>query len=322
MASYNTISGLKVKYLSADPANPEDGQVWYNSGTGKLRVASVVGTGTWASGGAMSTARQNGGGFGTQTAGVVVGGETPARTTATEEYDGAAWSTGGVYPASYTSIGTAGTLTAGLGFGGGSPYGNTTTAEYDGTNWTAGGSFPLSYTAMGGAGTQTAGLSVAGDAYPTSPRNSNKSFEYNGAAWTAGGDLGTGRYATMSAGTQTAAATNGGTGPAATLTEEYDGSSWTAGGTGLQPQSFGGSSLNGTQDDWMTYGTNSPNYAFTQGYNGTSWSTRPSLATGRYSSAGAGTASAALCMGGRAPAFSTATEEFTAPIGTASITTS
>ena len=321
MSDYNVIRGSRIKYLSADPSNPEDGQVWYNSTTNNLRVSAILGTGAWSSGGSLSTARQAGGGFGIQTAGAVVGGQTPGFTNATEEYNGSSWTGGGNYPASYNGIGTTGTQTAGLGFGGGAPYGTTTNAEYNGASWTGVGSFPLSYTYMGGCGTQTAALSVAGDAYPTSPRNSNKAFEYNGSSWTTGGDLGTGRYATMSAGTQTAAATNGGQG-AGTLTEEYNGSSWTAGGAGLQPQAFGGSSLNGTQDDWMTYGTNSPNYAYAQGYNGTSWSVRPALATGRYDSTGAGTASAALCIGGRQPAFSTATEEFTAPSGTANITSS
>ena len=41
MAGYNEIRGLRVKYLSADPANAENGQVWYNSTTGKLRVEGI-----------------------------------------------------------------------------------------------------------------------------------------------------------------------------------------------------------------------------------------------------------------------------------------
>ena len=48
MAGYNTIHGLKVKYLSADPANPEDGQVWYNSSTGNLRVDGIALASSWA----------------------------------------------------------------------------------------------------------------------------------------------------------------------------------------------------------------------------------------------------------------------------------
>ena len=51
MARYNEIRGLEVKYLSADPSNPEDGQVWYNSTTGTLRAGGILVPASWASGG-------------------------------------------------------------------------------------------------------------------------------------------------------------------------------------------------------------------------------------------------------------------------------
>ena len=70
------------------------------------RSASVITAGAWASGGAMSTARQDGAGFGTQTSAAVVGGETPSITNNTEHYDGSSFSSGGAYPQSYTTIGT------------------------------------------------------------------------------------------------------------------------------------------------------------------------------------------------------------------------
>ena len=57
MAGYNTIRGLRVKYLSADPANPEDGQVWYNAGTGNLRVDGIAIAASWASGGNLNQGR-------------------------------------------------------------------------------------------------------------------------------------------------------------------------------------------------------------------------------------------------------------------------
>ena len=63
MANYNTIRGLRVKYLSADPAGAEDGQVWYNSTTGNLRVEGILGTAAWSSGGEWETARRLIGGF-------------------------------------------------------------------------------------------------------------------------------------------------------------------------------------------------------------------------------------------------------------------
>jgi len=54
MAGYNEIRGLRVKYLSADPSNAEDGQVWYNSTSGTLRVQGI-GIASWSSGGNLAT---------------------------------------------------------------------------------------------------------------------------------------------------------------------------------------------------------------------------------------------------------------------------
>ena len=51
----------------------------------------------------MSTARQDGAGFGVQTAAAVVGGETPSITNNTEHYDGSSFSSGGNYPVSFPS---------------------------------------------------------------------------------------------------------------------------------------------------------------------------------------------------------------------------
>ena len=38
MATYREIKGLKVPYLDADPPSDAEGDVWYNSSTGKLRA--------------------------------------------------------------------------------------------------------------------------------------------------------------------------------------------------------------------------------------------------------------------------------------------
>ena len=37
MATYITVKGIAVEVLSADPSNPVEGQVWYNSSTNKLK---------------------------------------------------------------------------------------------------------------------------------------------------------------------------------------------------------------------------------------------------------------------------------------------
>ena len=280
--------------------------------------ANVITAGAWASGGAMGTGQQNPGGMGLQTAALSVGGQssTPVYTNNTEEYDGAAWTAGGVYPASLSGIGTAGTQTAGLGFGGRSPAGVTTAAEYDGSSWTAATAYPTAISLACGVGPQTAALAATGDVYPASPRYSSLCNDYNGTSWTAAtSNTGTARYDAMAAGIATAAAICGGNGSG--TTEEYNGSSWSTGGVNLLNISAGGSSKNGTADDWMVFALNA---VTTTGYDGTAWSTRPSLATSRYGAAGAGTGTAGLCFGGM-PGFKTTTEEFTSETSATNIKT-
>ena len=118
MAGYNEIRGLRVKYLSDDPANAENGQVWYNSTTGNLRVQGIEGAGAWSSGGNLNVGRGATGGIGTQTAGLCCSGQiSPGpsnNTNSTEEYNGSSWTaTGNVGTSRYT-MGAAGTQTAGL----------------------------------------------------------------------------------------------------------------------------------------------------------------------------------------------------------------
>ena len=128
MSDYNVLHGLKIKYLSADPSNPENGQVWYNSSSQNLRVEGVVGTGAWASGGAVGTARTTAG-AGTQTANVIMGGQGP--TSNVEEYNGSSWSEVNNMPYVASNLGGTGTQTAAIAFGG--YYNVATSAEYDGT---------------------------------------------------------------------------------------------------------------------------------------------------------------------------------------------
>jgi len=37
MATYITVKGMAVEVLSADPSNPTEGQVWYNTTTNTLK---------------------------------------------------------------------------------------------------------------------------------------------------------------------------------------------------------------------------------------------------------------------------------------------
>ena len=64
MTTFKEISGQLIRTLSSDPANPLEGQIWYNSTIGVLKGYRSLG-GVWASGGNLSTARSNSGGAGT-----------------------------------------------------------------------------------------------------------------------------------------------------------------------------------------------------------------------------------------------------------------
>jgi hypothetical protein len=92
MATYKGIQGFTIQNLSADPSNPIEGQVWYNSTSNVWKVEEATTVGAWATGGYLNTARFELGGAGTQTAGLAFGGDTPgSRSSATEEYNGATW---------------------------------------------------------------------------------------------------------------------------------------------------------------------------------------------------------------------------------------
>ena len=96
MATYEEIYGKRVKELSADPTldSSYEGQVWYNSTTGKLK--SVVAIEAWVSSTPLITAREWAASSGTQTAAIVSGGYALPSTkyNNTEEYNGSGWAAG------------------------------------------------------------------------------------------------------------------------------------------------------------------------------------------------------------------------------------
>jgi hypothetical protein len=50
MATYKGIQGFTIQNLSADPSNPIEGQVWYNSTSNVWKVEEATTVGAWASG--------------------------------------------------------------------------------------------------------------------------------------------------------------------------------------------------------------------------------------------------------------------------------
>jgi hypothetical protein len=124
MVAYTGIQGQNILIVSSDPANPVEGQIWYNSTSNLLKGYQFAEVNAWASGGNMNTARRLPRGTGTQTGALVFGGTLPgpnpgSNASETELYNETSWTSNptGLNTAR-TGIGGAGTQTASLGFGG------------------------------------------------------------------------------------------------------------------------------------------------------------------------------------------------------------
>jgi hypothetical protein len=57
MATYKGIKGFTIQNLSADPSNPIEGEMWYNSTSNVWKVEEATAAGAWATGNNMNTAR-------------------------------------------------------------------------------------------------------------------------------------------------------------------------------------------------------------------------------------------------------------------------
>jgi len=314
MSTYQTLKGLKVKFLGADTSGDriKKGEIFYNSvAEGKVKV--FVGVAAWASGGNLNRGSRFGGGLGTQTAMAKFSG--PGHENETEHYDGSSWTNVNDMNDDHASCAGFGTQTAGVAAGGHkspTPRARVDTEEYDGTTWTNAEDMPAGRQAPQGAGTLTAGIIMGGVLDPPSDRIAG-SFEYDGTDWTAGGDMNTARNGNNSAGgTQTAAWIIGGP-RSGVNSEEYNGTSWTEGnniGTARYTCAGCGPQINaqiaGGSNDNQTVISNK-----TEFYDGTTWTEGANIGTARYgihnSPAGTGTSSA---IAGGGPGSKTNTEEF------------
>ena len=134
MSTYYQIFGGKVNVVSADPSNPIEGQMWYNTTTEVLKYRVGLIPAAWSSGGNLGSPRNTLAGAGTQTAGLGFGGSGYVANT--EEYDGSAWTAGGNLGTARRYLAGAGTQTAGLGFGGFVTAVSNATEEYSEGNAT------------------------------------------------------------------------------------------------------------------------------------------------------------------------------------------
>jgi hypothetical protein len=334
MTTFKGIRGTAIQVVSSDPANPETGQIWYNSSSGTLKGYRLVGT--WSSGGNMPIAKNAGAADGTSTAAWTAGGSsTPAGNTGiaqTDLYNGSTWTTSGNLNTSRTYVTGLGTQTAAVASGGfiqpgGGPTRTmyTNTENFNGSTWTNSGALPTGIAQGAMCGVQTAGLRFGGSGPYGSP-SVVTTLKYNGSTWTAANSMNTaGVY--ERAGTQTAALASINNDTSGTGTESWNGTSWTTGtsrniagaqmaGFGLQTSAYlaGGYSA----------GPGAPQFSTTEYWNGTVWANTGSLATGRRLAMGVGSqnGTSGLVAGGTTPSpYINTTESYTG-LSTQTITVS
>jgi len=319
MSTYEQLRGARLKFLDQDPANASNGQVWYNSATGKDRVQGI-GSGAWSSSSPTIEVFSYASGSlqGTQTAAIIGAGGADPRSKS-ESYNGTGFSA----EASLTNGrgnseggGGAGTATAALCFNGtpgGGPILNFI-EEYNGTSWSEQSDLNTGRVQTGGAGTATAALCFAGQTSGGSTVH-NETEEYNGTSWSEQNNLSTARRNTSGNGIQTSAISVGGVSGTTVYntTEEYDGTSWTA-GTNYPTNIRGASIIASTSSDAIVFGGNNPPSAIpavgARQYDGTTWTALADLATTKQNSVGVGTTSTGIAIGGPGGAAISTSEEW------------
>ena len=288
MSTYKAIVGKKIKSVSSDPTESADGQMWYNTTTQSLRGLAIIEA--WSSAAPLGSGGYLAGSFGTQTAGVKVGGtfypNTPMSNV--EHYNGTGWSEETNMPTAGQSISGAGTQTAGIIAGGSTPSMTSNAFSYNGTAWTAANSLPYAANNLASCGlAKTDVIYAVGRDGSSGNSGTNKSITFDGTNFANGPNHVTTRMfnTTSGAGTGTAALICGGfidpSPNAMTNCEEYDGTAWSA--TDTLDTGTGFATAWGTQTNAVCQ-TNASSYSGSEAYNGTSWSALPP--TGATSSGG------------------------------------
>ena len=93
MANYKDIHGTKIEFVTSDPSNPVNGQVWYNSTDQVLKGFTSNPAGAWSTSGNLNTARKSLEGTGASNSAAIAFGGTanPPIYALTEIYNGSAW---------------------------------------------------------------------------------------------------------------------------------------------------------------------------------------------------------------------------------------
>ena len=239
---------------------------------GNVTTAYTYDGSSWTAVNAMGTGRGNNmcAGIGTQTAGMVMGGEIPAppyNTADTEWYDGTSWTQKNDLINARQLVVGAGDQAGALCISGAYPAGTTLVESWDGTSWTAGTAAPeAKYGAMGG-GTQTSALQCGGKAGPATTFNT--ADVWNGTAWTEVANMNQNRSAGAAAATsETSALVYGGEIPPRTaVNEQWDGTSWTE--LADLATAANKNTGNGTVSAAISVGNESPNNGAVEEWNAT-----------------------------------------------------
>ena len=281
MATYYDINGQKVQNRSSDPSPVQEGQVWYNTTSNTAKVQGY-GTASWASGGVLGTARYFAqSGAGTQTAGLVFGGQSPLKYN-TESYNGTAWTEVNDMsraPADTTGMGAGGTQTSALAAGT-QPF-STLSESWDGSCWTSTPALNSGRGYLAGSiQSNTAGI-VYGGLGPTTGVALTEL--YNGSTWSEVADLNTARRSNVGVGSSTAALGMGGySGGNVANCESWDGSCWT--NVNNQSNAGGGSAFGTLASAVKTGGSGN----LVELWDGTNWSAGTNVPTTLSNRAGVG----------------------------------
>ena len=303
MATFKAVHGANIPIRASDPANPQVGEVWYNTTTHALKARINVASAAWATSGSLNVGRYALGNFGTPAAGDALNGNTHpvgapnTQSNSHESYDGSTWTALSNTPFAVTFFASSGTSTAGIGAGGGQPAGSYQSAAYTwgGSSWTSITSVPGGgYEAGNMFGTQTANIFYGGGTPSGYP---GAAFTGDGSSWTSGPNLpGSSYYGCVCTGTQTAAISIGGADPPSNKVLELDGTTWTSATSSPLTVPNGTGNGVGTQTAAVHAHNTDNRY-----WNGSSWSTEASLPVGKPSRAATGGTQAGWFAAGGTP---------------------
>jgi len=295
MTTFKEIRGNLIKSTSTDPANPQEGQIWYNS-TSQVLKGQVFVAAAFSAGANVTQNKGRAAGYGTKTAALFshgsVGPGPQPTDNQTYEYDGSTWTTGGNNNQPMRLLGNAGTQTSALAFGGSlnpnnasfPPAASNKNESYNGTSWSNETVYPETVNGgtMGFGDSESTAVGFGGNA-PGGILDTT--HEYNGSAWTAGGTMSLQAYALGGAGTQTAGLKTGRynpVGPETNQLEEYNGTSWSTGTPSSESRSnnlaTGGPQTAAFSAGGKGPGSPAPNIAAAESYDGTSWTNMANLA--------------------------------------------